>query len=61
LIVISKFNELLKVERTVTEELKDAAARLAIANQHSREIAKALQWIVDNEAERSQQDAGVRH
>jgi len=40
-LVLSKFNELLKVQRAIH-------AALQSANTAQAEIAKALQWMVDN-------------
>jgi hypothetical protein len=51
-IVISKFNELLKVQRETLKEVRDLATQLArnAANPSATEFdkVKALQWMVDN-------------
>jgi hypothetical protein len=47
-IIISKFNELLKVQRHATTQIQDIAAQLAALNQSALERMKALQWMLDN-------------
>ena len=47
-IIISKFNELLRVQRHATLQIQDVAARLAALNQSALERVKALQWMLDN-------------
>jgi hypothetical protein len=48
LIVISKFNELLKVDREIMDAQRQIAKELQFVNGSQREIVKALQWMVDN-------------
>jgi cytochrome bd-type quinol oxidase subunit 2 len=47
-IVISKFNELLKVQRHATLQIQEIAGRIASSNQSALERMKALQWMLDN-------------
>ena len=47
-IIISKFNELLRVQRHATIQIQDIAAKLATLNQSASERMKALQWMLDN-------------
>jgi hypothetical protein len=47
LIVISKFNELLKVDREILDAQREIAKELQFVNSSQREVVKALQWIVD--------------
>jgi hypothetical protein len=47
-IIISKFNELLKVQRHATLQIQDVAARLTAIDQSALERMKALQWMLDN-------------
>ena len=44
-LVLSKFNELLKIEREANRARAEAGRE---ANRAHTEVAKALQWIVDN-------------
>jgi hypothetical protein len=47
-IIISKFNELLRVQRHATLQIHDVAGRLATLNQLGIEKMKALQSMLDN-------------
>jgi uncharacterized membrane protein len=47
-IVISKFNELLKVQRHATVQIQDVASKVATLNRSALERMKALQWMLDN-------------
>jgi hypothetical protein len=48
IIVLSKFNELLKIDREIMKDQREIRAALLSANAAQSEIAKALQWMVNN-------------
>ena len=47
-LVLSKFNELLKIDREIMKDQREVRAALLSANAAQSEIAKALQWMVNN-------------
>ena len=47
-LVVSKFNELLKIDREIVNDQREIRAALYSANAAQSEIAKALQWMVNN-------------
>jgi hypothetical protein len=47
-IIISKFNELLKVQRHATIQIQEVAMKLGALNETAMERTKALQWMLDN-------------
>ena len=49
-IVLSKFNELLKVARSVEEQVERMAAALKSLKTAHDETNKALQWLLDHAA-----------
>jgi hypothetical protein len=47
-LVLSRFDELLKIDREIMKDQREIRAALLSANTAQSEIAKAIQWMVNN-------------